>query len=62
MSNKETKQEKRRYEPPALILLGELDNGIGYYPCTDGSEVEPNCIAGTTQAFSQCDLGVGADY
>ena len=73
MSKNETKEEKKRYEPPALIPLGELDKGIGQRcgtggtpapACSPGSIVDPeiDCTSGVSAIPGTCLSGTGAHY
>lgn len=67
---KEIKEKKIRYEPPALIELGEISRGIGdvcstgnipLTPCSTGGENFLHCGPGTLPDLSECGTGPSAD-
>jgi hypothetical protein len=51
--------EKKRYQPPALMLLGEVDWGVGY-SCSFGNLPVSICGVGVVDAFVSCRGGGSA--
>lgn len=50
---------RRQYEAPRLILLGEINRGLGY-SCVDGAIVGVVCIAGSGDGGTSCGDGDAA--
>ena len=58
-TNPNREHEKKRYEPPKIIFLGELAKGSGV--CQTGTDAngETECRVGTFPGQDQCNSGPG---
>jgi hypothetical protein len=52
-------KEKRHYEPPTLLLLGEIDKGVGVMCFIGGLAAVPQCGVGSADA-QVCTAGPSA--
>ena len=53
-------KDKKKYEAPAIVLLGELATAIGQNPCRNGSGAQGACQTGNVAAVGQggCSTGM----